>query len=982
MSLTELGMETGDTLVAMWKRTGRPALGFNNDNANSSGDNSNIGFANGNKLPLKRSISDESSERSHSDSVNSPVATAAVRACHRSTPQWVTSSSSTAAASTSGKTKRSEPTSARKVASSSPLYASEDYYAFDQGDSAWDDDHLCNVGGMDDFVPGYEYYPYANENEEEQEVMASNDDGQSQAAQVATSGDFHSVEDVAGSTSSMPVVVSKRIDFEAVAAGSSSSSSLPLSSQRMLPFDSSQVVDMLSDSDDEARRKVSRDRQAKEAMSPVERKREEQTRRLQEFVPFGSLQQQSPVTHTASSSSSSHSKSIFSNLLRNVTNSNSNSSHSHISISSSTVDSAPLRVTPVAAVRSSQQSHEVHSLLDDDDKEEDIDMEEKDEESITLSKDPSSLNAGDDFVVDDDGSDNEEVVEEVTTQSATAITAARPPVAKTPHSGEVVDLLSSDDEERADSDGEVEIDSGTCNYVYSSSVSSHADRAYEDLCSSSSSSSSSFNRAALTSSSQLVQPPRGSSNLLSSLNAAVSRSSTASSTIVSNRPVEVPVQATVVLAAKIPKPRAKKAAAADSSTSGIATDKPAAARKPKATKAAKAVATTSTSASSVSVATSDPFRPFSNNTAEANSSVRISTSTSSSSSSSGFFRAEVFPTNPTIQTTLSTMSSMERVETTLSSAVDWEVVLIVDKREQNNPHIQTRMVELNIPCELSTLAVGDFLWVARPKQQTSSSSGTALHRSVSNCNNNNSSSSSTGNGYVGMQALPPDENSNESASSGLDGETTVDPRDFYAVVLDCIAERKSVSDLASSILDQRYHEQKSRLRATGVRSQIYIVEGEIVLNIKQKAITPQHIKTCISATHAENAMHVMRTRCMEHTITSLIALHWQVVRRFRKAPADQLYQTFPNFQKLYGKKSASTYGQLFGHQLRQVQGCSKHAALALMREFGTTSNFVSELDRMGKLSATKKIADMLKVGSNREGNDRRIGKALAERIWN
>jgi hypothetical protein len=77
-----------------------------------------------------------------------------------------------------------------------------------------------------------------------------------------------------------------------------------------------------------------------------------------------------------------------------------------------------------------------------------------------------------------------------------------------------------------------------------------------------------------------------------------------------------------------------------------------------------------------------------------------------------------------------------------------------------------------------------------------------------------------------------------------------------------------------------------------------------------------------------------------------------VVRRFRKAPADQRYQTFPNFQKLYGKKSASTYGELFGHQLRQVSGCSKFAALALMREYGTTNRFVKELDRMGKMLAT------------------------------
>lgn len=76
-----------------------------------------------------------------------------------------------------------------------------------------------------------------------------------------------------------------------------------------------------------------------------------------------------------------------------------------------------------------------------------------------------------------------------------------------------------------------------------------------------------------------------------------------------------------------------------------------------------------------------------------------------------------------------------------------------------------------------------------------------------------------------------------------------------------------------------------------------------------------------------------------------------MVRRFRKGACGDTFQTFRNFQRLWGKRSASDYRQLFGHQLRQIQGCSKYVALALMREYGTTSNFVKQLELMGKLTA-------------------------------
>ena len=72
-------------------------------------------------------------------------------------------------------------------------------------------------------------------------------------------------------------------------------------------------------------------------------------------------------------------------------------------------------------------------------------------------------------------------------------------------------------------------------------------------------------------------------------------------------------------------------------------------------------------------------------------------------------------------------------------------------------------------------------------------------------------------------------------------------------------------------------------------------------------------------------------------------------RRFQKQLAEgtHQYQTFGEFQSMYSKKAAATNRQLFGHQLRQIQGCSTSVALTLMNKYGTTARFMDELKTLG-----------------------------------
>lgn len=51
------------------------------------------------------------------------------------------------------------------------------------------------------------------------------------------------------------------------------------------------------------------------------------------------------------------------------------------------------------------------------------------------------------------------------------------------------------------------------------------------------------------------------------------------------------------------------------------------------------------------------------------------------------------------------------------------------------------------------------------------------------------------------------------------------PSYYTDYVLDFIVERKTADDLAASIMDGRYEEQKFRLKGCGINNVIYLVEG-------------------------------------------------------------------------------------------------------------------------------------------------------------
>ncbi|OEL26235.1 Crossover junction endonuclease MUS81 [Dichanthelium oligosanthes] len=215
----------------------------------------------------------------------------------------------------------------------------------------------------------------------------------------------------------------------------------------------------------------------------------------------------------------------------------------------------------------------------------------------------------------------------------------------------------------------------------------------------------------------------------------------------------------------------------------------------------------------------------------------------------------------------------------------YEVVLILDDRENFGSHsrkVASRKVadnicsQFNVSVEVKRLPVGDGIWIAR-------------HR-----------------------------------------------KDQTEYVLDFIVERKNIADLGSSIRDNRYKDQKSRLQNCGLRKLIYLVEGDP--NTSNGSVAS--IKTACFTTEIFEGFDVLRTsgyndtkRTYGYLTLSIIDYYSTNFCSFAKSA-----RTCPTYDEFEGKcrdLQKKTASQIFALQLMQVPQVTEEAALDVIKLYPT-----------------------------------------------
>ncbi|WFC99307.1 Crossover junction endonuclease mus81 [Malassezia yamatoensis] len=329
------------------------------------------------------------------------------------------------------------------------------------------------------------------------------------------------------------------------------------------------------------------------------------------------------------------------------------------------------------------------------------------------------------------------------------------------------------------------------------------------------------------------------------------------------------------------------------------------------------------------------------------------------------------PSSPTMQAVgVSPVPAQPQIGCHCLPGNSYTIHMIMDHREvraKQSGHSDTNrrvtfeeaMQRRGVQCELRALELGDILWVARPKPN-----------------------------LTAAQALP--------------------WKNVQEVVLDAVVERKRLDDLTSSLFDGRWHEQKQRLRCSGIGRIFYLIEDVDVANIVQRH--GDQIQTALSSTQIIDGFHVQRTAHAEGTADFLARMHGilqeiycdqplYVIRdemidrehydtlqaHLRTQQPDTPFHTsFHTYQSLHNKSSAAnTLQDTWIRMLSCVRRVSPEKAEEITQRWPTPMIFFRALrndqQKHGEESARKFVSSM--IDDQVLVPRRKIGKALSAQLW-
>ncbi|KAF6024016.1 MUS81 [Bugula neritina] len=312
-----------------------------------------------------------------------------------------------------------------------------------------------------------------------------------------------------------------------------------------------------------------------------------------------------------------------------------------------------------------------------------------------------------------------------------------------------------------------------------------------------------------------------------------------------------------------------------------------------------------------------------------------STETSNSlSTSSSVGAPSVRPNNKSVADTRDTAAPLFTLKPS-----EYEVVLIVDNREHfglgnAKQYILPALVSNKVTFDVRPLSVGDFVWIAREKGG-----------------------------------------------------------DQREAVLDYIIERKRMDDLAGSITDGRYKEQKLRMKNSKLRKPIYLVE---------------YYKTQANEKIKENALHqaVMNTqviddffvkRCdnIKDCIAYVTLLHRQLVTlyqaktihvfsqdslpsvQFDSADAEMCHIVYSDFNAAGAKSKPPTAGECWKRMLMCVPSLSLDKACRIVELYPTLAALVEAYRNARSEAERVKLLSSIKSGAA----GRRFGDVLSRNVY-
>jgi crossover junction endonuclease MUS81 len=291
--------------------------------------------------------------------------------------------------------------------------------------------------------------------------------------------------------------------------------------------------------------------------------------------------------------------------------------------------------------------------------------------------------------------------------------------------------------------------------------------------------------------------------------------------------------------------------------------------------------------------------------------------------------------------------------------------LLLDSREvrtvKDREYISEELQKRGITPITRGLPLGDALWVARPK--------------------------------------PAYEHLLATSNFDDDGEGSNE------IVLDHIIERKRLDDLIFSIKDGRFHEQKFRLRRSGISNVTYIIE-DFSISIERGDKYGDAVTSAIANTQVVNGYFVKQTEKLDDTIRYLAKmtnmlqglyqekslrvipsniLHPQTYLPLQtklraEKPEQGHYITFSAFSSLCSKSDAMSLRDVFLKMLMCTRGVTGEKALEIQKKWKTPVEFVEALEKLEGRARERMVSDQLGTMVPRKKITAVLSAKLAE-VW-
>ena len=200
-----------------------------------------------------------------------------------------------------------------------------------------------------------------------------------------------------------------------------------------------------------------------------------------------------------------------------------------------------------------------------------------------------------------------------------------------------------------------------------------------------------------------------------------------------------------------------------------------------------------------------------------------------------------------------------------------------------------------------------------------------------------------------------------------------DSKDNEDYIIDYLIERKTLNDLAISIIDGRYIEQKYRMKNSNFKNISYLFEGQDLSVNSIGNLNKNAINTAIYHTLNIHDLNIIKTKSTMESIQILIDLDRKIKKSFKfLLDKDGNKITYNQYMKLYAKTKNSNAESIFLRQLRTFDNCGAKGVELISKCFHVPLNLYNIIQRCKKENIEKeKMKNLMSLANYlfEEGRD-------------